>query len=255
RRAQLHHREGRHPVGDRQARVRQGELLAAHLRRQPRHHRQPRPHLPRPGDHPARDRGGRRGPRPAACRGLTRPSPIEEDLPMRQIRLSQALLAAAVGAAALAGCRKEEPAPAVPPPTAAEPAAPAAAPMPAPAPASTASISLGNAIGADNRIAAPQTTFASGDTIHASVETDGPARRLDARWTRKLPRQAGISKVELPATRWRYSAGGRSPSESWGRSSLYSSIHQYAASRTSSRRVNRCWSRTSSRKVRLKRSM
>src|SRR5690606_27682029 len=66
---------------------------------------------------------------------------------------------------------------------------------------------------------------------------------------RKLPRQAGISKVELPATRWRYSAGGRSPSESWGRSSLYSSIHQYAASRTSSRRVNRCWSRTSSRKV------
>lgn len=102
---------------------------------------------------------------------------------MRQIRLSQALLAAAVGAAALAGCRKEEPAPAVPPPTAAEPAAPAAAPMPAPAPASTASISLGNAIGADNRIAAPQTTFASGDTIHASVETDGPARRLDARWT------------------------------------------------------------------------
>src|SRR5690606_4832285 len=72
---------------------------------------------------------------------------------------------------------------------------------------------------------------------------------------RKLPRQAGISKVELPATRWRYSAGVRSPSESWGRSSLYSSIHQYAASRTSSRRVNRCWSRTSSRKVRLKRSM
>ncbi|NLW97836.1 MAG: hypothetical protein GXY30_13220 [Xanthomonadaceae bacterium] len=102
---------------------------------------------------------------------------------MRQIRLSQALLAAAVGAAALAGCRKEEPAPAVPPPTAAEPATTAPAPVMAPAPTSAATVTLGNAIGADNRIAAPQTTFASGDTIHASVETDGPARRLEARWT------------------------------------------------------------------------
>src|SRR5690606_36978348 len=72
---------------------------------------------------------------------------------------------------------------------------------------------------------------------------------------RKLPRQAGISKVELPGTRWRYSAGVGSPSESWGRSSWESSIHRDAASRTSSRRVNRCWFRTSSRKVRLKRSM
>src|SRR5690606_1287994 len=99
------------------------------------------------------------------------------------------------------------------------------------------------------------------DRLHAEAPhaiNDGPLVSVIAECRqagRKLPRQAGISKVELPATRWRYSAGVRSPSESWGRSSLYSSIHQYAASRTSSRRVNRCWSRTSSRKVRLKRSM
>src|SRR5690606_6978631 len=70
----------------------------------------------------------------------------------------------------------------------------------------------------------------------AGVEGQHPVHDTVAkRYRRKLPRQAGISKVELPATRWRYSAGVRSPSESWGRSSLYSSIHQYAASRTSSR--------------------
>ena len=79
--------------------------------------------------------------------------------------------------------------------------------------------------------------------------------RANQVWSmRKLPRQADISKVE-PSAAWRYSAGVMSPSESWGRSSLYSSIHQYAASRTSSRQANRCRSSTSSRKVRLKRSM
>lgn len=37
---------------------------------------------------------------------------------------------------------------------------------------------------------------------------------------RKLPRQAGISKIELSAYRMRYSAGVSPPSESCGRSSL-----------------------------------
>ncbi len=35
--------------------------------------------------------------------------------------------------------------------------------------------------------------------LRLAYESDRPVR--------KLPRQAGISKVELPATRWRYSAG------------------------------------------------
>ncbi|MCV6435989.1 hypothetical protein OFL46_36105, partial [Pseudomonas aeruginosa] len=39
----------------------------------------------------------------------------------------------------------------------------------------------------------------------ASVERHDESRTPFQR--RKLPRQAGISKVELPATRWRYSAG------------------------------------------------
>ena len=56
------------------------------------------------------------------------------------------------------------------PPPAAEPA-----PMPpAPAMAATASVSsvdLGNAVGADMKVAAPMTTFAPKDTIHASIAT------------------------------------------------------------------------------------
>ena len=44
--------------------------------------------------------------------------------------------------------------------------------------------------------------------------------------TRKLPCQVDSSKVEFPAACCRASAGVRSPSASWGRSSLYSSIHQ-----------------------------
>ncbi|PRH81410.1 hypothetical protein C6N40_12930 [Arenimonas caeni] len=75
------------------------------------------------------------------------------------------------------------------------------------------------------------------------------------RYYRKLPRQAHNAKVELSSYCWRTSAGVRSPRESWGRSSLYSSIHHHAASRTSSRRRNRYWSSTSSRNVRLNRSM
>src|SRR5690606_1851192 len=52
-------------------------------------------------------------------------------------------------------------------------------------------------------------------------------RRVKKRYERKLPRQADTSKVELPAVScWRYLAGVRSPKLSWGRSSLYSIIHQ-----------------------------
>jgi len=104
---------------------------------------------------------------------------------MRHTRLSQALLVAVVGAAALVGCRKDEPAPAVPPTTPAEtaPTAPSPAPMATPA-ATSGTVTLGNAIGANNEIATPLTSFSSGDTIHASVATNGTAAsRLVAKWT------------------------------------------------------------------------
>ncbi|HRO26707.1 MAG TPA: hypothetical protein PLD19_04635, partial [Luteimonas sp.] len=99
---------------------------------------------------------------------------------MNRTRLSQALLVAVIGSVALIGCKKkEEPAPA-PPPAAVEPA-------PAPvlaAPAAVSSVTLGNAIDANNIIATPLTAFAAGDTINASVATDGgSAGQLTAKWT------------------------------------------------------------------------
>lgn len=71
--------------------------------------------------------------------------------------------------------------PTSPPPVAAPPAAP---PVPAPS-ARVSSIELGTAIGADRRVTAPTSTFASSDTIYASVHTEGqPAgTTLSARWT------------------------------------------------------------------------
>src|SRR5690606_24924698 len=113
-----------------------------------------------------------------------RHAPIEEDSPMRPNLSARTLLAAAVAVAALAGCRREEPDPVVPPPTATQPARPLPPPVLAPAP-SAAPLPLGNAIGDDNRIATPVSAFSSGDPIHASGETDGEARRLPARWTRR----------------------------------------------------------------------
>ena len=90
---------------------------------------------------------------------------------MNRNRLAHALLVALLGAVALAGCKKDEPA-AVTPPPATDPAP--LPPVAAPAPAATASVTgfeLGNAVGADMRVATPMSTFATGDTIHASVAT------------------------------------------------------------------------------------
>ena len=100
---------------------------------------------------------------------------------------------AALGVAlALAGCKKKDEAEtaATPAPAASEPAAPmpppvetpAAAPESAPA-VTVSTVDLGNAIGADNRVGAPTTTFAKSDTIHASVATDGAGGTVTAKWT------------------------------------------------------------------------
>ena len=107
---------------------------------------------------------------------------------MNSNRLHMAMLAAMIGSAALAGCKKkEEPAPL---PPAAETAP---APMPAPAPmaatASVNSVDLGNAVGADMRVTAPMSTFAPKDTIYAAVTTGtsdpaaSVAGKLGAKWT------------------------------------------------------------------------
>lgn len=99
--------------------------------------------------------------------------------------LNIAIAAALFGTLALAGCKKNEPATTTPP--VATDTTPAATPAPAPAPTATTtvtSVDLGNAVGADNRVATPATAFAGKDTIHASVVTDGSsASTVSARWT------------------------------------------------------------------------
>jgi hypothetical protein len=103
--------------------------------------------------------------------------------------LRTAIAAALFASLALVGCKKKTET-AVTPPPASEPAATTPAPAAttsAPAPAATAltvtTVDLGNAVGADNKVSMPMTTFAKGDTIHASVATDGPGGQLTAKWT------------------------------------------------------------------------
>jgi hypothetical protein len=104
---------------------------------------------------------------------------------MTRNTLHTAIAVALIGTLALVGCKKKDETAAVPPPA----TEPAPAPMPtepAPAPPTTTSVTmvdLGNTIGADNRVTVPSTTFAKGDTIHASVATDGAAGNLTAKWT------------------------------------------------------------------------
>lgn len=89
--------------------------------------------------------------------------------------VSRAAIAAAMAlvlSVALA-CKKPEPAPAPAPPA------------PAPAGLQVSDVQVGNAIGADRRIATPLDTFAPTDTIYASVVTTGSAPRatVTARFT------------------------------------------------------------------------
>lgn len=104
---------------------------------------------------------------------------------------SSAVVLALLGSLALAGCKKDEPV--TPPPTAADPAA-APAPMASDAPTPAAAVAvttvdLGNAVDGDNRVTVPATSFATSDTIYASVGTraaDASApssARLAARWS------------------------------------------------------------------------
>jgi uncharacterized protein YfaS (alpha-2-macroglobulin family) len=54
-----------------------------------------------------------------------------------------------------------------------------------PAPFGLGAIELGSQIGEDDRVLAPSQVFAPGDTIHASIETEGEAQNvlIAARWS------------------------------------------------------------------------
>ena len=110
--------------------------------------------------------------------------------------LPATLAVALVAAVAVAGCKKNDNAntsadttPAATTPEATPPASnPPAGPMDTTTPPATSPIltglDLGNAVGTDNRVTTPGTSFAKGDTIHASVATNGDqAATLTARWT------------------------------------------------------------------------
>jgi len=61
-------------------------------------------------------------------------------------------------------------------------------------------VDLGSAVGDDNRISTPTTTFATGDTIHASIATDGAtAGTLTAKWTFQDGQVVDTQEKSVPA--------------------------------------------------------
>lgn len=102
------------------------------------------------------------------------------------MKLRYAILLASLLAVTVSACgKKEAPPPAAPAPAPAPTAAPAQ-PVPPPQPAAVAvtNVNLGNAIGADKRVAAAIESFAKNDTIYAAVETQGSGTTtLKAKWT------------------------------------------------------------------------
>lgn len=105
-------------------------------------------------------------------------------------RHSVPLTLAAALALTLAACKKPEemPAPAPTPAPAATPSSTVPA-LPATTAASVTTVDLGNALGADNRVSTPTSSFAPTDTIYASVatRTSEPSASvpgtLSAKWT------------------------------------------------------------------------
>src|SRR5690349_22126460 len=61
-------------------------------------------------------------------------------------------------------------------------------------------VDLGSAVGDDNRITTPATSFAAGDTIHASIATDGAtAGTLTAKWTYQDGQVVDTQEKSVPA--------------------------------------------------------
>ena len=99
----------------------------------------------------------------------------------------------ALGVAAvltIAACNKSPenappPATTAPPPAAATVSAPPPAATPAQQGVSVTSVDLGTAVGADQKVTSPTTSFSPKDTIYAAVSTTGAASNatLAAKWT------------------------------------------------------------------------
>ncbi len=113
---------------------------------------------------------------------------------MQANRKFNLLIITLAGTLALAACNKtpepatspanEAPAPTAPA-TDMTPATPPPTTLPAAAPVTVASVDLGSAVGTDQKVTTPTTTFAPKDTIYAAVSTTGTASNatLSAKWT------------------------------------------------------------------------
>jgi hypothetical protein len=106
------------------------------------------------------------------------------------IHRTRTMFALSLAAAlALSACGKNEapapaPAPAPTPPPAATTPAPVPTPAPAPAAVSVASVDLGSAIDANDKITTATTSFTPKDTIYASIATEGTGTAaFDVKWT------------------------------------------------------------------------
>lgn len=109
---------------------------------------------------------------------------------MTKLRPQYSLIAVIAGALALSACGKNEehtapPTSTPPTTTSTPPPVTTPAPVPAPAPVAVASVDLGNAVGADQRVTTAATSFTPQDTIYAAVSTTGSAANavLNAKWT------------------------------------------------------------------------
>jgi hypothetical protein len=104
---------------------------------------------------------------------------------MKSLKNSLSLIALGLaGALVIAACGKKEEAP--PPPVVTTTPAPVVTPPPAaPAGVTVVSIDLGTAVGPDQKVTTPTTTFGPKDTIYSAVATTGtaPNATLGAKWT------------------------------------------------------------------------
>ena len=108
---------------------------------------------------------------------------------MKLERTLKLLALGLAGVLTIAACNKSPEN--APPPATKTPPAPAtvSAPPPAATPAqqgvSVTSVDLGTAVGADQKVTSPTTTFSPKDTIYAAVSTTGSASNatLGAKWT------------------------------------------------------------------------
>ena len=123
---------------------------------------------------------------------------------MKHTILNAAIATALVAGLALAGCKKNDTADttATTPPPMSEPAPTTPAPTtPAADGLTVTTVDLGSAVGTDNRITTPGTSFAGTDTIHASVATDGGTTggNLTATWTYQDGQVVDTQDKAIPA--------------------------------------------------------